>query len=80
MQRQADLLGIQVKVSKEKNMTAYGASLLAAYGAKQITLNDLKSFEIEYESYFPIISDDERENLWADWNKNIKLVKERYNK
>ena len=44
MQRHADLLGIQVSVSKEKNMTAYGAALLAAYGSKQITLNDLKKF------------------------------------
>ena len=36
MQKQADLLNMEVKVSKEKNMTAFGASLIAALGANQI--------------------------------------------
>ena len=78
MQRHADLLGIQVSVSKEKNMTAYGAALLAAYGSKQITLNDLKKFKVEYETFEPKISDDERESLWEKWKRNINLIKNIY--
>ena len=78
MQKQADLLGIKVSVSQEKNMTAYGAALIAAYGSKQINKNDLNQFKVNYDVFEPKISEDERTSLWEKWKKNIKLVKNIY--
>ena len=80
MQKQADLLGIKVSVSQEKNMTAYGAALIAAYGSKQINKNDLNQFKVNYDVFEPKISEDERMSLWEKWKKNIELVKNIYSK
>ncbi len=76
MQKQSDLLNMEVKVSKEKNMTAYGAALLAALGANQIQLGDLKNFAVTYETFKPKISSDQREAEWDKWEKNIKIIKD----
>lgn len=78
MQKHSDLLGVQVNVSKEKNMTAYGAALIAAYGAKQLKKNDLVNFKVDYETFEPKISDDERESLWNKWETNINFIKNYY--
>ena len=75
MQKQSDLLNMEVKVSKEKNMTAFGAALLAALGANQIKLTDLKDFAVDYETFTPRISSDQREYEWDIWNKNIQILK-----
>ena len=66
---------LPVKVSKEKNMTAFGAALLAALGANQIKLTDLKDFAVDYETFTPRISSDQREYEWDIWNKNIQIMK-----
>ncbi|MBG77134.1 MAG: hypothetical protein CMI98_04595 [Pelagibacteraceae bacterium] len=79
MQKQADLLNMEVKVSKEKNMTAFGASLIAALGANQIQQSDLKNFRVSYETFVPRISSDQREFEWDRWYKNIKIIKDIYN-
>ncbi len=76
MQKQSDLLNMEVKVSKEKNMTAFGAALLAALGAKQIQFSDLKNFAVDYEIFRPRISSDQRESEWDKWHKNIKIIKD----
>jgi len=78
MQKHADLLGLAVNVSQEKNMTAYGAALIAAFGAGQISVKDIESFKVNYDTYVPKISDDEREGLWEKWNKDISLLKSIY--
>ena len=80
MQKHSDLLGVQFNVSKEKNMTAYGAALIAAYGAKQLEKSDLINFKVDYETFEPKISQDERESLWQKWIKNINFIKNYYTK
>lgn len=79
MQKQSDLLNMEVKVSKEKNMTAFGAALIAALGANQIQYSDLKNFRAEYETFTPRISSDQREFEWDRWYKNLKITKDIYN-
>ena len=79
MQKQSDLLNMEVKVSKEKNMTAFGAALIAALGANQIQYSDLKNFGVEYETFAPRISSDQREFEWDRWYKNLKITKDIYN-
>ena len=79
MQRQSDLLNMEVKVSKEKNMTAFGAALIAALGANQIQYSDLKNFRVDYETFIPRISSDQREAEWDSWYKNIKITEDIYN-
>jgi len=79
MQKQSDLLNMEVKVSKEKNMTAFGAALIAALGANQIQYSDLKNFRVEYETFSPRISSDQREFEWDRWSKNLKITKDIYN-
>ena len=56
-------------------MTAFGAALLAALGANQIKLTDLKDFAVDYETFTPRISSDQREYEWDIWNKNIQILK-----
>lgn len=77
MQRQADLLGIPVSVSLEPDMTALGAALLAAIGAKALTRDDVAAMERETELYEPAMASDERAALWAEWRRSVATVRER---
>jgi glycerol kinase len=74
MQRQADLLGMPVIVSQEPDMTALGAALMAGIGAGQLTRDDVLSMPRESRIFEPVIGDDERQSLWADWRMSVKLV------
>jgi glycerol kinase len=71
MQRQADLLGMPVRVSLEPNMTALGAALLAALGAGHFTLDYIRSMEVKHEVYEPVMSDVERASRWDKWREDF---------
>jgi len=77
MQRQADLLGMPVAVSEEADMTALGAALLAAIGAGQLTLDDVRAMPRRTKTYEPHISPDERAAAWAGWRKSVTVALER---
>jgi glycerol kinase len=77
MQRQADLLGMPVVVSEESDMTALGAALLGAIGARQVTLDDVRAMPCRAKSYEPRISADERESAWALWRSSVASALER---
>ena len=79
MQKQSDLLNMEVKVSKEKNMTAFGSALIAALGANQIKYSDLKNFRVKYDTFVPRITSDQREFEWDRWYKNLKIIKDIHN-
>ena len=79
MQKQSDLLNMEVKVSKEKNMTAFGSALIAALGANQIKYSDLKNFRVKYDTFVPKITSDQREFEWDRWYKNLKIIKDIHN-
>jgi glycerol kinase len=77
MQRQADMLGMPVHVSEEPDMTAMGAALLAAVGANQLTLDDMRMMRRKTRIFEPLLSADAREEAWAEWRKAIADVIER---
>ncbi len=74
MQRQADLLGMPVRVSLEPNMTALGAALLAALGAGHFTLDDIRSMEVKHAVYEPVMPDDQRASRWEKWRKDFDIL------
>ena len=67
MQRQADLLNKPISVSLEPDMTGLGAAMLAAVGAGALTTDEAHALPIARRTYYPTLSEDERESLWADW-------------
>lgn len=71
MQRQADMLAMPVIVSEEPDMSALGAALLAAIGAGQFTLDDVRRMPRRTRIYEPRISNDEREGAWDGWRKAV---------
>jgi glycerol kinase len=74
MQRQADLLNLPVVVSREPDMTALGAALLAGIGARQLTRDDVRAMTRETKTYEPAMGEDERQAHWAEWRSGIELV------
>ncbi|MEE8534928.1 MAG: FGGY family carbohydrate kinase [Kiloniellales bacterium] len=74
MQRQADLLNLPVVVSKEPDMTALGAALLAGIGAGQLTRDDVRAMARESSVYEPAMSEDERQAHWAEWRGGVETV------
>ena len=77
MQRLADLLGMPVSVSLEPDMTALGTAYLAAIGAGQLKSDDVLAMERNSRIFEPIMESDERDSLWASWNKSVHEVCER---
>ena len=77
MQRQADLLGLPVAVSLERDMTALGAALLAGLGAGLITRDDIGSYRADQRVFEPAIGDDEREASWHGWQASVATVAQR---
>ena len=77
MQRLADLLGMPVSVSLEPDMTALGTAYLAAIGAGQLKSDDVLAMERNSRIFEPIMGSDERDSLWANWNKSVNEVCER---
>jgi glycerol kinase len=77
MQRQADLLGLPVAVSLERDMTALGAALLAGLGAGLIARSDIGSYRADQKIFEPAIGDDEREASWHGWQASVTTVAQR---
>jgi glycerol kinase len=75
MQRLADVLGMAVVAAEQPDMTALGAALLAAVGAKQMTLGDVASLPRRARTYEPTFSEDERMEAWNFWQRGISTVK-----
>ena len=77
MQRQADLLGMPVLVSREPDMTALGAAYLAAIGAGQMSTSDVAGIKQDTIIYEPSMCVDEQAGLWGEWQSNVNDVCER---
>jgi len=76
MQRQADLLGLPVGVTDEPDMTALGAAMLAAIGAGAITRAEAVAHRPRVTIHEPRISEDERGQLWAGWQRSIAWARQ----
>lgn len=69
MQFQADLLQQQVISNQHPDISAYGAFLMAAYGAGRITLEEILEMEHKNQQYQPGMSEGKRQQLLEEWQK-----------
>lgn len=69
MQFQADLLQQQVISNQHPDISAYGAFLMAAYGAGRITLEEILEMEHKNQQYQPGMSERKRQQLLEEWQK-----------
>ena len=71
MQTQSDVLNMIVSRPESVELTAQGAALAAAIGAKVISsLNDLKATE-KKKVFEPKIDDAKRANMYDHWKKAV---------
>ena len=69
MQFQADLLQQQVICNQHPDISAYGAFLMAAYGAGSITLKEILAIEHQNKVYQPGMNETDRQSLLKEWKK-----------
>ena len=78
MQMIADLLNLEVRVSAALEATAIGIANLAGVPRWEQPLMTFKNWKSE-KTYTPKMSDAERENKLAQWNKALDAVKTFHN-
>ncbi|TGQ40553.1 glycerol kinase [Mesorhizobium sp. M4B.F.Ca.ET.214.01.1.1] len=75
MQRSANVLGLPVLVSEEREMTALGAAMMAAVGAGSMTIEDVAARQRKTRVYQPSMNREDHEVAWANWKSNINAVR-----
>jgi glycerol kinase len=75
MQFQADISGIPVEVSRQAEMTALGAAMLAAIGSQTMTLAQLRKMKGEAKVYRPKVSPKTRQLWLRRWNRAVDRSK-----
>ncbi len=71
MQFQSDILGARVEVSDNPEATALGAAMLAALGAEETTMGQLKKMTFPTHAFRPMMKAKEREKLIGFWKKAV---------
>jgi len=74
VQALADVTGLRVTVSPEREATTRGAGLMALVSAGHLTLEQVEDLWDPVEVYSPHLSDDERVKLRATWSSMVKRV------
>jgi glycerol kinase len=72
MQFQADVLGVPVSVPEIAETTALGAAYLAGIAAGVWSPGEIAERWREAARYEPVMGDDERESLLADWHRAVE--------
>jgi glycerol kinase len=75
MQFQADVLGVPVLVPEVAETTALGAAYLAGVGVRMWTVDQVRSAWREKRRYEPVMSQDERETLLAEWHRALERAR-----
>lgn len=75
MQRIADLLNLEVRVSAAQEATAIGIANLAGVSALGTSLDDLAGHWKAESIYMPQMSEEERQKRLWQWNKALEAVK-----
>ncbi|HUC06943.1 MAG TPA: glycerol kinase GlpK [Solirubrobacterales bacterium] len=75
MQFQADLLGCPVIVPEVSETTALGAAYLAGIATERWSLDQVGEMWREAARYEPMMGEDERETLLADWHRALDRAK-----
>ena len=76
MQFQADILGQDIIYNRHRNMSAYGAFLMAAFSKGFLSLEEIRALKHENRCYHPMMSDKKRDEYLQEWER----AKERLNK
>ncbi len=74
MQLQADLLGRPISVSREPDLTAFGAALMAGVGADALTVADTLALAPARSVYEPRLTVEERSICWEAWRTAVDTV------
>jgi glycerol kinase len=74
MQCQADMLGRPVSVSRERELTAFGAALMAGLGAGALTASDVARLQPRRQTYEPSAAPGRREAAWRRWRTAVDAV------
>ena len=72
MQFQADMLGVPVVVPENTETTALGAAFLAGIAAGSWSKDDIPGMWSEDRRFEPNMSDDQRQELLADWRRALE--------
>jgi glycerol kinase len=76
MQFQADILGVEVKVSDSPEMTALGAAMLAGLGCGLIASEkDLLRLDLPLRSFHPKLPAARRKKLLAEWHAAVERTR-----
>ena len=71
MQLIADITGKQIRSSKIRELSAFGAAQVAALGAKLLTFEDLASITLDYDEYLPKLNDKDRQEQLNYWRRAL---------
>ena len=71
MQLIADITGKQIRSSKIRELSAFGAAQVAALGAKLLTFEDLASITLDYDEYLPKLNDKDRQEQLNSWRRAL---------
>jgi glycerol kinase len=72
MQLLADLTGKKIRSSQLPELSAFGAAMVAGFGAGLVTVSDIEKIELKYADYEPKISESERQIRLKTWRKAVQ--------
>jgi glycerol kinase len=72
MQMLADLSGMKIRSSQLLELSAFGAAMVAGFGAGLVTVSDIEKIELKYADYKPNISESERQERLKTWRKAVQ--------
>jgi len=75
MQFQADVLGVPVVVPEISETTALGAAYLAGIASEVWDLEQVGAMWREAARYEPLMSEDERQSLLAEWHRAVERAR-----
>jgi glycerol kinase len=68
------MLGRPVSVSRERELTAFGAALMAGLGAGALTASDVARLQPRRQTYEPSAAPGRREAAWRRWRTAVDAV------
>jgi glycerol kinase len=71
MQLLSDLSGKEIKSSKLAELSAFGAAMVAALGAKLLSISEIESINLEYDQYKPKLTEKMRQENLLIWRRAL---------
>jgi glycerol kinase len=75
MQLISDLSGKEIKSSKLAELSAFGAAMVAALGAKILSISDLEGINLEYDQYKPKLTEKVRQEKLLIWRRALSAAR-----